>query len=369
MTLPDEQKLYKIRIQTMDGAKSDTVGPIKIAKGATPAGPPTLKVTNPGTGDRAIGDTIPVKWTSTTTCSDDAGPLYDAFRIELIGKTTNNENVSMLLTDMAAGFDSEGPTGVLNWHWDWWIAPGGNYQPGTYQIRVKNGNGKCTATSQSFRILNPSERKTYTFIGKRTLCRYNIICLRCVVNPSPPLSSDDMAGISNYPLVGYKFLYNDTIVSSSFESAKVIEHFIVRSVVTFSDDPYWYKKLGHLQEAKLTLERMWKTGYATTAAPALDGIALQTQKAECSGDNQFLQSFSLPPSLTGAIPVNASQGDAWEIDISQHYLALTNQGKPDYGIILYPRSDYSTTCNKECLHRNAENYKATLKVRFINDVK
>ncbi len=39
MTLPDERKLYKIRIQNMDGTKSDTV-PIWIAKGAAPAGPP-----------------------------------------------------------------------------------------------------------------------------------------------------------------------------------------------------------------------------------------------------------------------------------------------------------------------------------------
>jgi hypothetical protein len=361
MTLPDERKLYKIRIQTMDGTKSDTV-PIWIAKGAASAGSPTLKVTNPGMGDRAIGDTIPIKWTSTTTCSGNGGPLDDGFRIDLMNAQGNTKIQD--LTDVGYVFDNEGPTGVLNWHWDWEIVRG-SCNPGTYTIKVTSMNSPadCFGTSQPFRVLNPSERKTYTFIGKRTLCRYNIFSLE--EHPemsSGPLSSDDMAGISDYPLVGYKFLYHD--------NGEGIDHFIVRSVVTFSDDSYWYKKLGHLQEAKLMLERMWKTGYATTAAPALDGVALQAPEAKCCCSTQISPGFTLPPFLSGTIPVNAtSQVDVYEIDISQHYLALTNQGKPDYGIILYPRSDYSTTCNNNCIRRNAENYKVTLKVRFINDVK
>ena len=185
-------------------------------------------------------------------------------------------------------------------------------------------------------------------------------CENCSHDPDHMnLQSHDMAGIGNYPLVGYYFLYDESPPKSdsmSFESPeREIWWFTLRSSVTFGDDPYWYKKIGPIQEAKLVLKRKWKTSYATTKSPTLGGVALETQSSGCENE-----------ALSGKVPVNASQVDNWEIDVSAHYLALTNKGKPDYGVILYPNANYSTTCNNKCLRRDAENYEVILKLRFID---
>lgn len=159
MALPDEKKLYKMRIRTTDtapetGAQSEMVR-IFIAK-ETVRVLASLKVKNPITGDRLIGDTIPVKWTSTISCSGNGGPMDDGFRIELIGKTEKNHSVQQELTDVGYVFDNEGPEGRLNWHWDWTILRG-SCEPGTYSIKVTSLNKPkiCKDESDKFRIIDP----------------------------------------------------------------------------------------------------------------------------------------------------------------------------------------------------------------------
>jgi len=160
MNLPDEEKLYKIRLQTMDGTQKAIVGPIKISKGTIP--PASLKVTNPIMGDRTFGDIIPVKWASTSACSGNGGPIDDGFRIELI-KTNEQGTVYekvMDLTDVGYVFVNEGPTGHLNWRWDWNLMRG-SCQTGTYKIRVASMTtpGACTGVSEKFRIVDPNAIK------------------------------------------------------------------------------------------------------------------------------------------------------------------------------------------------------------------
>jgi len=362
MTLPDAETFYKIRLQTMDGAQKAAVGPIKISKGAVL--PASLKVTNPITGDKSFGDTIRVKWSSTAACSGNSGPRDAGFRIELIKLDDNNQEKIIareMLTDQGFVFDNESPSGYLNWHWDWVIEPG-SCQPGIYKIYVTRTTAKegCDGYSQKFRILYAQERKSIELIGKRKICVLLHRCEHCSHDPDHMnLQSHDMAGIGDYPLVGYNFYYDEhptNYDSTSFESLpREIRWFTVRSSVTFGDDPYWYKKIGPIQEAKLVLKRKWKAPYATTKSPALGGVGLETQSSGCENE-----------ALSGKVPVNASQVDNWEIDASAHYLALTNKGKPDYGVILYPNANYSTTCNNKCLRRDAENYEVILKVRFFD---
>ncbi len=372
-SLPDEQTLYKLKIQTMDGAQKDTVGPIRISKGTVP--PKSLKVTNPTMGDRAFGDTIPVKWTSSVACSGSGGP-YAAFRVELIKVDDKGYPIGnpIELTDVGYIFDNEGPTGYLNWHWDWYVSPN-SCQPGTYKVKVSSmisSEASCSGSSDKFRILDAQERKTYELIGKRKLCGFLHKCVYCGNYSKYDTSSwlprflhdDEIAGIGEYPLIGYHYVYkkNATIgnVGEGFNSLETVDKLemwvTVRSTVTFSDDLYWYKKMGFFQEAKLVLTRKWKTPYATTQNPALGGVALETRYGGCE-----------VTTLHGMLPINASAslGDTFEIDVSAHYRNLIQKGKPDFGIILYPRTDYSTTCNNDCIRRNAENYEVILKARFI----
>lgn len=161
MTLPDEEKRYKIKLQTMDGAQKDIVGPIRISKGTTQ--PASLKVTNPITGDKNFGDTIRVKWTSTAACSGNAGPRDAGFRIELV-KLDDKDHTKIIaretLTDQGFVFDNEKPSGYLNWHWDWVVEPG-SCQYGTYEIYVTSLTAKegCDGYSQIFRIYDPKALK------------------------------------------------------------------------------------------------------------------------------------------------------------------------------------------------------------------
>jgi len=357
--LPNKEGFYKIKLQTMDGAQKSIVGPIKISSGT--ALPPSLKVTNPITGDKSFGDTIPVKWTSTAACSGSGGPRDAAFKIELIKYDDRDKIIAQdMLTDKGFSFDNENPSGYLNWHWDWVVEPN-SCQPGTYKIKVTSliSQKACNDESDKFRITYAQQRKTIELIGKRKICVLLHRCENCSHDPDHMnLQSHDMAGIGDYPLVGYNFYYNEHPTNSdstSFESLpREIRWFTVRSSVTFGDDPYWYKKIGPIQEAKLILKRKWKTAYATTKSPALGGVSMETQASGCQNET-----------LRGKIPVNTSQGDSWEVNVTAHYLALTNKGKPDYGVILYPKADYSTTCNDKCMRRNAENYEVILKVRVM----
>ena len=356
MTLPDERKLYKIRIQTMDGTKSDTV-PIWIAKGAAPAGSPTLKVTQPGGGgDRSIGDTIPIKWTSTTTCSANGGPLDDGFRIDLIGKTTNGVNVSMLLKNPGQDvFDNEGPTGVLNWHWDWEIQFGGSYQNGTYRIKVTNFDGKCSGMSAPFRLMYP--RKWIDMPQKNTTaCYHQLVCTYC--NTQNSLSTRFIAdlGASGAQVPPMRSLVGFFSRHMGSEN----DAYVVRSLVTFNNDLYWYKKIGTVKQVKLVIKRNWKQTANLSFSPCLQGIALMVTEPVCHGLRYIP---GVPPSLPGAIPINTSQGDTWEVYLTQQYLAMIAQEAPDYGIMLYPsRESYSPCAGDLCVSRCAESYDLTLSV-------
>jgi hypothetical protein len=150
--LPDQEAFYKMRIQTIDGAHKDIAGPFKIAKATGPSAGPSLKVTNPLSGDRAIGDTVPVKWTSAVSCSGNGGPLDDGFRIELMQGTNKIAD----LTDTGYTFDSEVPGGYVNWRWDWRMVRG-SINPGTYSIRITSmiSPSACKGTSPTFRVYDP----------------------------------------------------------------------------------------------------------------------------------------------------------------------------------------------------------------------
>ncbi len=364
MTLPDEQKLYKIRIQTMDGAKSDTVGPIKIAKGATPAGPPTLKVTNPTVGDRAVGDTVPIKWNSYTTCSALAdGPLSDVFRIDLMNEAGNAK--VMELTDLAQGFDSEGPTGVLNWHWDWNIQFGGTYQNGTYRVKVTNSNGKCSSMSAPFRLMYP--RKWVEMPQKNIYASiYQIDCgwVYCTYSNWHSLAwsmgylrfnvPEGVKGPPDHAMVGVSINHYPNLDGTGLWTH---DNAVVRSLVKFNSDLYWYKKIGTIKQARLIIKRKWKVP-DPGITPCLGGVALLDTNPDFPG---YVQ--GLPPSLSGTVPVNSSQGDTWEVDLTQKYTTLIGQGKPDYGIILYASKETAVPRVEVKSHiRNAEGYDLILRV-------
>ncbi len=84
MSLPDAETLYRVRIRTMDNARSDMPAAFYIAKAKPSSGPPTVKVTAPGGPSQlGAGFTYPIRWTSTCGKSVN-GPTDDAFDIELM---------------------------------------------------------------------------------------------------------------------------------------------------------------------------------------------------------------------------------------------------------------------------------------------
>ena len=321
MSLPDEVTLYKIRIRTMDGAQQDTAGPIRISKLTAPTGAPSLKVTNPIMGDHFVGDTLPVKWTSTANCSSYAdGPSADAFRIDLMNEH-GTEKV-MELTDIAQGFASEGPSGILNWHWDWKIELGGSYQSGTYSVKVSNYDGKCSDTSESFRIMYPRKRleiKPQSFASTifqlpgtvpRTLpqtLEWQLDRLGCTGNCYP---------VRN-PIVGahYGILVKYIGGGGLNEDPQRIEEFygyVLRSRVDFH--VFDKKPAGTIKQVRLRFDRTWQAA-APEISPCLRGFVIDespwTAAAVFNG---------APPPLSGTIPVNSAQGDTFDVVITQQYL-------------------------------------------------
>lgn len=214
MTLPDAETFYKMRLQTMDGAQKAVVGPIKIAKG--PLVLSSLKVTSPLTGDRTFGDVIPIRWTSTTSCSGNGGPLDVGFRVELWGEW---DFKVADLTDVGYAFDNEGPSGYLNWHWNWEIVRGA-VQEGTYRIKVSSmiSPQACNGFSEKFRIAVPESIKKVSlwasFVNKRhcTAVRYD--------------TGDEGANCPTWPDVpaGYGRVGSQSIYIDRSESILTQEH-------------------------------------------------------------------------------------------------------------------------------------------------
>jgi hypothetical protein len=355
MDLPDEKTLYKIRIQTMDGAVSNLSNPFFIAKATTTSSARTLEVQSPLTGDRYTGDTMPVKWTTTINCSAAGGPTDEAFFIDLMDESGSNK--VRTLADSVAIFDSEGPTGILNWHWDWLIEA--SQQPGTYMIRVKNWNGQCVDKSDKFRIFKPRkwvELKPVQinfcphqlFCGGQTDCnssdakKLNLLGLTDAAVSGPP--SHGLVGIS--------------IITRPNDSP--LDQFVVGSWIKFHRDPRWYKKMtGRIVQARLIIKRIWKLPNPTIA-PCFGGVFLPT-------NDYSIQCRAIMASSPGAIPITSSQGDTWEVELTQKYLSMIEKKQEDHGIVLYGAQDNHGIkrggSGFEFL-RNAETYDVTLRLNI-----
>jgi hypothetical protein len=136
----------------------------------------------------------------------------------------------------------------------------------------------------------------------------------------------------------------------------------------------WYKDKGHVVKAILTIKRRPWTfsagmfGHQGTYFPVLGGVVLLNTAVSCPQEGEMAP--WLPPSAMGTpIAVDASQGDTWEVDITQPYSVLIQNGAPDRGVILYPTLD-SCPCAPEanCGFYNADHYDVTLTIRFAKDI-
>jgi hypothetical protein len=349
MDLPDEKTFYKIRIQTTDGATSNLSDSFPIAKASATGNTLALELKNPPMGDRYTGDTIPIKWTTTINCSGAGGPTDEAFFIDLMNE--NGSTKVRTLADSVAIFDSEGPTGILNWHWDWLIES--SQQPGTYMIQVRNWNGQCKAKGGNFRVMKPRQwvdmpqkSAAIAIYGStnNSLTRTLEWGLGNAGAPHPIL------GPPSYAVVG-QFSNYDGYNNTSLADFKF------RSWVRFNNDPYWYEKLnGKVKQVKLAFNRKWK-GSQPSVSPCLAKMAIiQT-------DNFSFPYFTYgaAPALSGAIPVSTSQGDTWEIYLTQYYLKLIEQKLPDNGIVLASQ-ELMLTSNQ--MHRCSEGYQLKLHVQI-----
>jgi hypothetical protein len=361
MSLPDAETLYKMRIQTMDNAFSDTVGPFPIAKGTPAAGPPAIKVTAPGgPGQISTGITIPIRWTS--TCGTSAnGPTDDGFIIDLMN-ATGSTKIRNLLDSKPGVYDNEWPTGVHNWHWDWPIAM--NEGAGKYRIRVNNLSGHCVGMSEQFELAYRQEYKEYTVTPVPKNCVY----MGPWAPPGVIRPLDDLARLQGIPgLARVGFYFRDfTLVS---DGRHVYENIILRSKLSMGDKE-WYKDKGHVLSAKMIIERKWQMpADQDPTAPCLGGVVVLSQDASCGeSPNLYAPPGSNPPSMPGtSVPINASAGHVWEVDLTQAYQKLVSEGRPDYGLMLYPA--YGSTTGGRQFIINAECYKVTLTFRFAKDIK
>ncbi len=367
--LPDQETMYKVRIQTMDGAAKDTAGPFKIAKGTPPPGTPKLTVTNPGQQDRAAGDVIPVKWTTTTTCntSQDGPVRNEVFLVEQIDGSGKLVAGGM---QGPAEFLGEGPTGYLNWQRK--LTIGGTPGPQTrYQVRVTSKFG-CSNISPVFRVITPTDAKLYVYPMKhKTICFYTLFKKGVSHESTFANQISKMHGVlpsPQYPVVAFKNYFSP---ESGASVPSYIDQYVVRSRVFFHDSDQWYKGLGSVREAKLVIKRLQKanTHFAAYSAPCLGGVALLTAnpQPDCSGWDQvhYSPSQQIQPvaPLPGAVAVDTSQGDTWTVDLTQQYRALVDQGKRDGGIMLFPSRellDLSGYHDK----MNAEVYSVELRIIF-----
>ena len=321
----------------------------------------TLKVTNPGTANRTIGGTIPIKWTTTTNCSANGGPQDDGFRIELIGKTINGEPVSKVLKDPGQEvFDNEGPTGILKWHWDWKMALGGNYQSGTYSIRVKNWNGKCQGDSDTFTIMYP---KKWVDLPQKSVegCNIQDDCLNpCITALSYKFTQLglDNAGVQGPP--AHALVGTLSSIGNCFK---------VRSWVRFSGDTHWHDKIKkYFKQARLVIKRKWKSSYPGNIS-GLSGLVFMNQ---ISNDPSWC-TVIIPQGASMVIPVNTSQGDTMEVDVTQKYADIIESGKPDFGLLFIPfvpncycsaKTNSASCSSTSPISMNAEVFDVTLRVEI-----
>jgi hypothetical protein len=364
MSLPDAETFYKMRIQTMDNAHSDTVGPFPIVKANPPPGPPAIKVTAPGgPAQVSTGITYPIRWTS--TCGTSAnGPVDDAFTIDLMD-ATGSAKIMNLLDSNVASYDGENPSGIHNWHWDW---PTSSTKAGKYRIRVTNLSGHCVGMSEQFQLVYSQEFEVYTIKTSIKNCTYiGPWCCASYVNPydlsSHGLQLSTNIGGVDLARVGFYF-HRKHDVETGYD---LFENIILRSKL-IPPDPYWYKDKGHVIYAKLTLQRQWHMDQPTYK-PCLGGVVVLSKDATCVQNPDPNAQIASPPSMPGTVvPINASKGTMWEVDLTQQYQNIVQHNRPDYGLMLYPVLESSPGVAAR-RYQNAETYTVNLRFRFVKDIK
>jgi len=363
MSLSDAETFYKIRIQTADNTFNDIVGPFPISKAKTPSGPPAIKVTAPG-GPSQLGTglTYAVRWTSTCGTSVN-GPTDDYFSIELMNGA-GSTRVRWLLENARATYDGGNPDGSHSWHWDWKIAV--NETAGTYRIRVTNLTGQCPGLGEPFQLVYRQEHNEYAVIPSYQNCLYILNwCCPGYLDPTD-LAVREVQGVPGLARVGFFFYKSDDHV----HGISLLEHLVLRSLLRVDNNEYWYKDRGHLQEAKMTIQRQWRTSLNSAVNPCLGGVVLLSQSVPCDKGNPNIpgNEVALPAMPGAATPINTSQGNVWYVDLTQPYFVLMQGGKPDLGLMLYPAHESSPCGGDAYMCGNAECYKISLHFRFAKDI-
>ena len=361
MSLPDIETLYRMRIRTMDNAHSDTPAAFYIAKAKPPSGPPAIKVTVPGGPSQVgTGSSYAIRWTSTCGTSVN-GPTDDAFDIELMN-AAGSTRVRWLLERGQGTYDGGNPDGSHAWHWDWVIP--WNETSGTYRIRVTGLSGNCAGLGEPFQLVYQQEHNEYVVIPSYQNCFYILDwCCQGSLHPTD-LAVRGLEGVPGLARVGFFYYKTDDKVYGFSLRLNIVLRSLLRM-----DNEYWYKDKGHLQEAKMTIERQWRTELTTAVNPNLGGVVLLSQSVACENGNPNATGRSAPPAMPGAAtPINTSQGNVWVVDLTQPYLLLTQSGKPDLGLMLYPVHESSPCEGDSYMCGNAECYKVTLRFRFAKDI-
>ena len=380
MSLPDAETIYRIRVQTMDGAHSDMPAGFTIAKAKAPAGPPAVKVLAPGgPGQLGTGITYPVRWTSTCGKSVN-GPTDDAFDIELMN-AAGTSRARWLLQSGLAKYDGGNPDGSHSWHWDWQVP--WNEAAATYRIRVTSLSGHCAGLGATFQLVYQQEIKEYTI--KPVVVRNCFYLGNWTFFGEQPMTGNVNklwawymdGGDPALARVGYRFFVNNTWKTAIHNDRfKYVHQIILRSFLAVSPD--WYKDKGKgVLEAKLVITRKWAMPVPNpeiqeATKPCLGGVVLLDSVPGCqSVPNPDYVNF--PPALSGSnIPVASGQGSQWQVDVTDFYRAKILNGKPDLGWVLYPYYGADPGPGDECgcqyVYQNVERYDVVLKVRMAKDI-
>ena len=353
LSLPDAENSYRVRIETMDNAYSDLASPFYIAQEPAPSGPPAIKVITPkGPGQFGTGLTYAIRWTSTCGKSVN-GPTDDFFDIELMN-STGSTRARWLLERTRGTYDGRNSDGSHSWHWDWKVAV--NEPAGTYRIRVTSLSGDCAGLGEPFQLVYRQEIKEVVL---KTTGIQNCYCVLVNTAKYQELTAfNRLQAFGPYARVGFHWYWG----------GDGQQHIVYHSLVRFGEE-YWYKDKGHVLEAKLTIKRRDKMPaiFRPTYFPVLGGVVLLDKSVPCP--NNSPTTYMPPASMGTPVAVDTSQGDTWEVDLSQPYCILIQGGKPDRGVMLYPTLESNPGCGSQfCDYKNAEWYDVTLTIRFAKDI-
>ena len=356
MSLPDAETYYKIRLKTMDGTHVDTSGTFPIAKAKPVSGPPTVKVTFPGGPSQlGTGFTYAIRWTSTCGTSVN-GPTDDFFTIELMNGA-GSTRIRWLLENARAAYDGGNPDGSHSWHWDWKIPV--NEAAGTYRIRVTNLTGHCVGIGEPFQLVYRQE------ITRLELEPQSVQNCHHTFSVSYPHASWSVfrtqKGDMKHARVGFCWrTWSDDTQYAAY-----------RSRVVFGNED-WYKGKGHVIKATLAITQEWVHPASAWGLmphyPVLGGVVLLNTQVFCPPEGETGQ-WPAPAAMGTPEAIDASQGAFWEVDITQAYRALTENGLPDRGVILYSTLD-SCPCapGQACAEYGVAWYDVHLKITFAKDI-